>query len=335
MVFCCPTFPKPLYPLRTCDMHVAKTIDVFAVLSGSSSDFFSEVDILKSHASDSLNKTDIVKSRVEESLDIVGVWFFPHAYNSYFHALLTCMCWLPLYNYYFWNLDSRQLFVFSLGFEQHIFWIPQHNWYFPKPCVRFPCQTFVFEISCWSLISAWKSAESHGESAESPQRVWGETARRHWPGLGFFLAAFLFLFGVPWSSKNTFQATLSGSFPRLRVDWHSLGSPSESLCCVFGAPFSSKNRLENGYFWTILFSKGPHILLCMYTYSIICFLILSYIIRYYQVFPYGALRNPMQPCENWPPATPVGLSTPGLVDFQKLVGHSQTLRPVCLVQSVW
>ena len=48
------------------------------------------------------------------------------------------------------------------------------------------CKNCVFEGCLWPLAASG-AAESRGESAESPRRVWGETAGRHWPRLGLFV----------------------------------------------------------------------------------------------------------------------------------------------------
>ena len=62
----------------------------------------------------------------------------------------------------------------------------------------FTLNSCVFEGCLWPLAAS-EAAESRGESAESPRRVCGETAGRHWPRLGSVMVSFLLLselFGV-------------------------------------------------------------------------------------------------------------------------------------------
>ena len=115
----------------------------------------------------------------------------------------------------------------------------------------------VLEGRLWPLAAS-RAAESRGESAESPRRVWGETAGHHWPKLGFFVITFLSLwesFGV---QKTRFKRVFCDQFrPGFKANWQSLGSLLGSLCCTFRGPFGSKYRFDNSLIWSESFRTVP------------------------------------------------------------------------------
>ena len=102
-----------------------------------------------------------------------------------------------------------------------------------------------------------ESRRVRGECAESLGRDRGASLAEV-----RFLGCFSVTLGVPWSSKDTLQATFSGSFgPGFRTNWQSLVSFwGVSFLCLWGSPFELKDRFEkvsvlSGSFRTATYSR--------------------------------------------------------------------------------